>query len=117
MNLKGNIQSFKDNPNLSSAHIGVQLVDSDGKTKLLSYQEDKLFIPASITKLWSTAMATRVLNPKYKFKTIVGYNGELDTSNRILKGNLYVIINGDPSLESRFIEQSFLNDFRQKLIN
>ena len=61
-------------------------------------------------------MATRVLNPKYKFKTIVGYNGVLDTSNRILKGNLYVIINGDPSLESRFIEQSFLNDFRQKLI-
>ena len=110
------LQSFKDNPNLSSAHIGVQLVDSDGKTKLLSYQEDKLFIPASITKLWSTAMATRVLNPKYKFKTIVGYNGELDTSNRILKGNLYVIINGDPSLESRFIEQSFLNDLRQKLI-
>ena len=52
------LQSFKDNPNLSSAHIGVQLVDSDGKTKLLSYQEDKLFIPASITKLWSTAMAT-----------------------------------------------------------
>ena len=53
------LQSFKDNPNLSSAHIGVQLVDSDGKTKLLSYQEDKLFIPASITKLWSTAVWQR----------------------------------------------------------
>ena len=110
------LQSFKINANLSSAHIGVQLLDSDGETKLLSYQDDKLFIPASITKIWTTAMATRILNPKYKFKTIVGYCGELVESNHTLKGDLYVIMNGDPSLESRFIEQSFLNDLRQILI-
>ena len=110
-------QNFKDNTDLSSAHIGVQLLDSDGETKLVSYQEDKLFIPASITKLWTTAMAARILKPKYKFKTIVGHHGELDTSNHTLKGDLYVVTNGDPSLESRFIAQSFLNDLRQILIN
>ena len=110
-------QKFKDNTDLSSAHIGVQLLDSDGETKLVSYQEDKLFIPASITKLWTTAMAARILKPKYKFKTIVGYHGEMDTSNHTLKGDLYVVTNGDPSLESRFIAQSFLNDLRQILIN
>ncbi len=111
------LQNFKDNTDLSSAHIGVQLLDSDGETKLVSYQEDKLFIPASITKLWTTAMAARILKPKYKFKTIVGHHGELDTSNHTLKGDLYVVTNGDPSLESRFIAQSFLNDLRQILIN
>ena len=109
-------QSFKNNTNLASAHIGVQLVDSDGETKLLSYQDDKLFIPASITKLWTTAMATRVLKPKFNFKTVVGYYGDLDASSHTLKGDLYIIMNGDPSLESRFIEQSFLNDLRQILI-
>ena len=110
------LEKFKNNANLISAHIGVQLLDSDGETKLLSYQDDKLFIPASVTKLWTTAMATRTLKPKYKFKTVVGYCGELDTSNHTLKGDLYFIMNGDPSLESRFIEQSFLNDLRQILI-
>ena len=110
------LERFKNNANLFSAHIGVQLLDSDGETKLLSYQDDKLFIPASVTKLWTTAMATRTLKPNYKFKTVVGYCGELDTSNYTLKGDLYVIMNGDPSLESRFIEQSFLNDLRQILI-
>ena len=110
------LEKFKNNANLTSAHIGVQLLDSDGETKLLSYQDDKLFIPASVTKLWTTAMATRTLKPKYKFKTVVGYCGELDTSNHTLKGDLYFIMNGDPSLESRFIEQSFLNDLRQILI-
>ena len=92
------------------------MLDSDGETKLLSYQDDKLFIPASVTKLWTTAMAARTLKPKYKFKTVVGYCGELDTSNHTLKGDLYFIM-GDPSLESRFIAQSFLKDLRQILIN
>jgi D-alanyl-D-alanine carboxypeptidase/D-alanyl-D-alanine-endopeptidase (penicillin-binding protein 4) len=110
-------QNFKDNTDLSSAHIGVQLLDSDGETKLVSYQKDKLFIPASITKLWTTAMATRMLKPKFKFKTVVGYHGELDSINHTLMGDLYVIMNGDPSLESRFIAQSFLKDLRQILIN
>ena len=110
-------QNFKDNTDLSSAHIGVQLLDSDGETKLVSYQEDKLFIPASITKLWTTAMATRMLKPKFKFKTVVGYHGELDSINHTLKGDLYISMNGDPSLESRFIAQSFLKDLRQILIN
>ena len=49
-------------------------------------------------------------------ESVVGYCGELDTSNHTLKGDLYFLMNGDPSLESRFIEQSFLNDLRQILI-
>ena len=48
------LEKFKNNANLISAHIGVQLLDSNGETKLLSYQDDKLFIPASVTKLWTT---------------------------------------------------------------
>ncbi len=109
------LQHFLNDPNLSSAHIGVHLLDSDGISELLEYQADKLFVPASITKIWTTAMATRILKPQYMFKTIVAHDGDFDALNQTLIGNLYVITNGDPSLESRFIEKSFLNDFRQKL--
>ena len=63
-------ERFKNNANLFSAHIGVQLLDSDGETKLLSYQDDKLFIPASVTKLWTTAMATRSLKNHQVIRTI-----------------------------------------------
>lgn len=61
-----------------------------------SHDADKLFTPASNTKIVTVATALVRLGGDYRFKTEVAYTGEL--RDGILRGDLYVKGYGDPSL-------------------
>jgi D-alanyl-D-alanine carboxypeptidase/D-alanyl-D-alanine-endopeptidase (penicillin-binding protein 4) len=56
-------------------------------------------IPASVTKVFSTASALYILGKVKTFKTLLEYDGSID-SNGILYGNIYIKGGGDPSLGS-----------------
>ncbi|MCH7528850.1 MAG: D-alanyl-D-alanine carboxypeptidase, partial [Candidatus Marinimicrobia bacterium] len=70
-----------------------------GKT-LISFNADKLFLPASNTKLYTTAAALRLLGPQFRFRTPILATGPV--SGGVLEGDLLVIGQGDPTWSARF---------------
>ena len=95
-------------PDLSRGFWGIEIVSlsPDGKADkvsgkiLYSQNADKLFTPASNTKLFTTAAALALIGPDYKFRTTVETTGTLDRYGR-LNGDLVLVGHGDPNLSGR----------------
>jgi len=87
-------------PDLARGFWGIEVVSlSTGKT-LYSQNADKLFTPASNTKLFTTAAALALIGAEYKFRTTVETTGTLDRYGR-LNGDLILVGRGDPNLSGR----------------
>src|ERR1700676_2433768 len=87
-------------PDLARGFWGIEVVSlSTGKT-LCSQNADKLFTPASNTKLFTTAAALALIGAEYKFRTTVETTGTLDRYGR-LNGDLILVGRGDPNLSGR----------------
>lgn len=87
-------------PDLARGFWGIEVVSvSTGKT-LYAQNANKLFTPASNTKLFTTAAALALLGPEYKFRTTVETTATLDRSGR-LNGDLILVGHGDPNLSGR----------------
>ena len=96
------IQAILSTPDLSRGFWGIEVVSvPDGKV-LYSQNADKLFTPASNTKLFTTAAALALIGPDYKFRTTIETNGTLDKYGR-LTGDLILVGRGDPNLSGRVL--------------
>ena len=84
---------------LKDAVWGVLAKDASGKV-LVEYNSNTLMLPASNMKLITTGCALLDLGPDYRFKTSIGYTGNIDEEGT-LKGDLYIIGGGDPTLLTR----------------
>jgi D-alanyl-D-alanine carboxypeptidase/D-alanyl-D-alanine-endopeptidase (penicillin-binding protein 4) len=98
--LPDRIAAVLSSPDLARGFWGIE-VDSltTGKTLFLE-NADKLFTPASNTKLFTTAAALALIGPDYKFRTTVETTGTLDRYGR-LNGDLILVGRGDPNLSGR----------------
>ncbi|SPF42128.1 D-Ala-D-Ala carboxypeptidase. Serine peptidase. MEROPS family S13 [Candidatus Sulfopaludibacter sp. SbA4] len=89
-------------PGARTAFWGIQIVDlAHGKT-LYELNPDHFFIPASNTKLFTTAMALTRLGPDFTFQTRVLADSPPDRDGRI-HGALRLVGGGDPNLSARAI--------------
>lgn len=61
-----------------------------------SYRPDHVVPPASVQKLLTTGAALEMLGPDFRFPTVLEYTGTIE--NGVLKGDLYIRGNCDPSL-------------------
>jgi len=87
-------------PAVASSFVGIRVVAlSDGRV-LYERDQNKLFAPASNTKLFTTALALTTLGPRYRFTTTIVAEQPLDSSGR-LAGDLVFVGGGDPSLSPR----------------
>jgi D-alanyl-D-alanine carboxypeptidase/D-alanyl-D-alanine-endopeptidase (penicillin-binding protein 4) len=77
---------------------GVALLDSEGRT-LYARNADRLFIPASNTKLAVTAAATALLPPDMTVRTSLYGTGPV--GGGVLQGHLVLYGRGDPSMSRR----------------
>src|SRR5512141_1359782 len=77
---------------------GVALVDQNGKL-LYGRNADRLFIPASNTKIVVTAVASALLPPDFTVKTSVYAAGPVTDS--VLRGDLVLYGRGDPTFSVR----------------
>ena len=114
--LSKSLSDFLNAVEIKNSSVGVKLQDQSGKD-LLSYNSEKLLVPASLQKLFTTSYVLDQLSKDFVYKTYVLYSGSLDTNSKTLKGNLIIYTSGDPSLESRFFSsKSFISDLKSKLL-
>src|SRR5436853_2467775 len=76
------INAVLSDPDLSRGFWGIEVVSLNTGQVLYSQNADKLFIPASNTKLFTTAAAMALVGPNYKFHTTIAPSGTLDQYGR-----------------------------------
>ena len=89
-------------PPLDRAHWGIDAVDLDTGKALYAQNSDQLFLPASNTKLFTTAAALAIAGPDYRFHTTVEAEGNVDSQGH-LPGNLVIFGRGDPNISGRVL--------------
>ncbi|MCQ2253273.1 MAG: D-alanyl-D-alanine carboxypeptidase/D-alanyl-D-alanine-endopeptidase [Bacteroidales bacterium] len=85
----------------ASGQIAFLATDIKTGEEIVAFNPDMSVIPASNTKLFSTAAALDIYGPEYRYKTEVLYTGKLDSTGR-LNGDIIIRGSGDPTLGSRF---------------
>lgn len=78
-------------------NVGIQIKSMRYGDTLFNRSESHLFVPASILKIFTAESALLYLGPEYKFTTVFTTDAKT-IENGILKGNLYLVHSGDPSL-------------------
>jgi serine-type D-Ala-D-Ala carboxypeptidase/endopeptidase (penicillin-binding protein 4) len=94
------IDTIIDAPEFRHAHWGLLVVDLESGETLYERSADKLFAPASTTKLFSVAAALDELGADYRFETPIHADGHVDSDGR-LHGNLVLVASGDLTMGGR----------------
>jgi len=85
---------------LSHAYVGMDVVRlSDGEV-LYARNSERLFVPASNMKLFTTALTLSKLGADYRLTTQIGAGSPIDPEGT-LAGDLELIGGGDPSMSGR----------------
>ena len=100
--LSRKLQSYTQHPFFSESKVGIQVVNLNTMEEVFSHNADQHFIPASVMKSVTSAVAIRELGSEYRFVTEIRYTGEI-TSEGVLKGNLYIVGSGDPYMNGEAI--------------
>jgi len=69
------IEELLANPDAAKAVWGIEVVDLGSGKTVYSLNADKLFIPASNTKLFTTAAVLALIGPEYRFRTTLESTG------------------------------------------
>lgn len=96
--LRTRLDRLLDSPPFDRATWGVVVSDTSGRL-LYTRNADRLFIPASNTKLVVSAAATVLLDPDFRIETSLFGSGPLDDG--VLDGDLVVYGGGDPTFSER----------------
>lgn len=87
-------------PSAQRAFWGVLAVDAATGQPLYTRNAQQFFVPASNTKLFSTALALEKLGPEHRFVTRILADAPL-SANGTLTGDLRLVGGGDPTISSR----------------
>ena len=91
-------QQFMTDPQMRYAIAGISVVNSESGQTLFEYNGNIGLAPASCQKLVTSATALELLGINYRYKTEIGYDGEIKDGK--LMGNLHIKGYGDPTLGS-----------------
>jgi len=105
--LESRVTQLLDAPRYQHALWGLLVVDLESGEEIYAHHPDKLFVPASTTKLYSVATALDALGAGYRFLTPVYRRGEVDGEGR-LHGNLILVSSGDLSMGGRTDEEGHI---------
>ncbi|GAB4136771.1 MAG: D-alanyl-D-alanine carboxypeptidase/D-alanyl-D-alanine-endopeptidase [Bacteroidia bacterium] len=92
------VDSVSNAPELTGGTWAFYLCELDRDTPVCEVEPDLGLIPASVTKVVTTASALTLLGPDYRFNTSLQYDGEIIKEKKTLNGNLIIQGYGDPTL-------------------
>jgi D-alanyl-D-alanine carboxypeptidase/D-alanyl-D-alanine-endopeptidase (penicillin-binding protein 4) len=99
------VNAILADPDIARGFWGIDIVSLNSGQVLYSQNADKLFIPASNTKLFTTAAALALIGPDYRCRTTVETTGTIDPDGH-LHGDLTLVGRGDPNLSGRVLPYS-----------
>jgi len=91
------IRRIIEAPRFATASWGIQVVSLDTGRVLFEHNAGKYFVPASNTKLFTTAMALSELGPELRIRTSL-YAGARPGADGVVAGDLVLFGRGDPTL-------------------
>ncbi len=97
---RAHVEAALDDAHAQKAYWGILIADARTGEALYELNPERTFVPASNTKLFTTALAMATLGPDYHFRTTVESRGALDSDGR-LHGDLTLVGRGDPGLSNR----------------
>ncbi|MCU0227959.1 MAG: D-alanyl-D-alanine carboxypeptidase/D-alanyl-D-alanine-endopeptidase [Bryobacterales bacterium] len=83
------------------AFVGLAVADPDTGELLYTSSGNMLFVPASNTKLFATALALSRLGPDHRMETRLSMDGAFLPARGELRGHLILAGAGDPSISGR----------------
>ncbi len=92
---------IESEPAARQSFWGIRVLDAETGDVLFAQNDDKFFVPASNTKLFTSSLALRRLGPDYRFRTRVEVNAKPDATGRV--SELRLIGGGDPNLSPRVL--------------
>ncbi len=95
--------------------VSVQVVSASKYDLIYEYKPGMQMIPASISKVITSAIALKYLGIGYEFKTVL-YTDDGDLSDGVINGNLYIKGYGDPEFDMDGVI-NLVNQFTGKNIN
>ena len=81
---------------------GILIKDLNTQKVLFSHNEDKLFTPASLTKIFTLLAALEILGREYAYPTFFYFSS---TTPGEINGNLYIVGSGDPTQSPEVIRK------------
>jgi D-alanyl-D-alanine carboxypeptidase/D-alanyl-D-alanine-endopeptidase (penicillin-binding protein 4) len=97
--LAARVEAILNGPDYKEARWGVLVVDARTGKTLYERDADRLFVPASVTKLYSCAAALAAFGPDHRFETPVYRRGDVQDGR--LRGDLILVAQGDLTLGGR----------------
>ena len=102
------VEQIVKDPDLESATVAISIYNATTGMSIYNYNENKSLIPASIVKLLTTGVGFEELGRDFRFKTSIGYTGEVDKRG-VLQGDVFIIGGGDPVLGSYRYKQTAID--------
>ncbi|MDX2257087.1 MAG: D-alanyl-D-alanine carboxypeptidase/D-alanyl-D-alanine-endopeptidase [Pseudanabaenaceae cyanobacterium bins.39] len=107
------IAKIVESPRYQRSRIGIFVQTKQPKPQVLvNLDGDRLFITASNTKLFTTAIAMQLLGKDYRFVTTFN-SSSLPNDQGVLQNGLWVSVSGDPSFSSDNL-QSLVKQLKDK---
>ncbi|NNE69733.1 MAG: D-alanyl-D-alanine carboxypeptidase/D-alanyl-D-alanine-endopeptidase [Rhodothermales bacterium] len=104
------IDRLVQDSSLAAASVGISVVNLESGAVLYQHKADRNLMPASNTKLYTTAVALDLLGPEFTWQTPLMALGEIRDST--LTGHLLVRGSGDPVIGGRYNEGDITAVFR-----
>lgn len=98
--LEERIHLVTSRPEFRHSHFGIEFYSLDDGSVVFAHNAEKLFTPASTTKLLTEGTALELLGAGYRFHTRVYRAGGL-APDGTLSGDLILVASGDPNLSNR----------------
>ncbi len=120
--LKQAMEKMQADSSMKHASVSLLVIDAMNGNTVFSFGENLALAPASTQKIFTSIAGYEILGKQFRFKTSLACEGQL--INGILKGNLVITANGDPTFGSWRWEQtrdsnifkSFLEALQKKKI-
>lgn len=105
------LKLFLSDSCMTHSSVSLSIIDALTGDNVYNYFGEKSLTPASVMKLFTSAAALELLGPDYRFRTVIGYTGNLEKKSGTLNGNIVIIGGGDPALGSEYFSDHYKGFF------
>jgi N-acyl-D-amino-acid deacylase len=98
--LANRIEKIVSRPEFAHANFGIEFYSFETSKVVYAHNANKLFVPASTTKILTEGTLLAKLGADYRFHTRIYRTGPIDSKGK-LKGDLILVASGDPNLSNR----------------